>query len=614
MSPFKENDPDFPLIIRDDPTLPPLKPVSERARYIPPSRSFYRQLAKQRNKQNKEIYKLFGRPEEMDVVEEYGSSYITKEAMPEDVRSFLNQIDIERKVPTELNPFYELTNPAIRTNVGKVGIAKEVGLGTRGAALLKKIPRKYLWGAGIATGIYGMGHLLGSLFSGRGSAYNDIEGLRHEGVAGYYRRLNTDFGSGYQGIIKSMIPILDDIALAGLRIVDRKDPDLVQAYLQRASNIIPSSTIPGFDDQYNTIEGLKHRGFSGATRRYMTDFGSGWLRRMGQSIASFIEQRGLRRALASEQTIIRELGFLGRGSFGGVYKMEASYGGKTFQFARKTIDPTRAFEATQPDILEELLRKNPEISREGFLRSVDPTSEARFLREMGRRVGKGVVPQVYGATKTHLDMELIRGETFQKYFTKTRGQLPLPSNAIGEIEEAMGKLSEAGYSVPDLHAANFMLEEGGGARWLDFGMAKREAGRWNLAKERLSSLLGRGRGTRVAETQTRMVSSFHGEMKSYMEKMQRDYPVDIVQPSISKKEVGKIAQETTLNVLPSPNEIKEINKALINPSMRLADTEITLRKSQRDLSEMAVRGGKGHKRFKSGPPPIPQDVLTTKKR
>lgn len=39
---------------------------------------------------------------------------------------------------------------------------------------------------------------------------------------------------------------------------------------------IAINKIPGFDDAYNTIEGLSHRGVSGAKRPIDTDFGSGW--------------------------------------------------------------------------------------------------------------------------------------------------------------------------------------------------------------------------------------------------------------------------------------------------------------------------------------------------
>ena len=40
------------------------------------------------------------------------------------------------------------------------------------------------------------------------------------------------------------------------------------------------------DDEYNTIEGLKHAGFAGATRKLNTDFGSGWrgLKEVGEAL------------------------------------------------------------------------------------------------------------------------------------------------------------------------------------------------------------------------------------------------------------------------------------------------------------------------------------------
>jgi hypothetical protein len=58
-------------------------------------------------------------------------------------------------------------------------------------------------------------------------------------------------------------------------------------YTQLAANVpIGKFAIPGFDDAYNTIEGLSERGISGASRKKNTDFGSG-------SIGAKILARGM---------------------------------------------------------------------------------------------------------------------------------------------------------------------------------------------------------------------------------------------------------------------------------------------------------------------------------
>lgn len=52
-----------------------------------------------------------------------------------------------------------------------------------------------------AVALAGIG-ILGHLFSGKDDEYNYIEGLRHTGFSGESRALNTDFGSGWRGLIR----------------------------------------------------------------------------------------------------------------------------------------------------------------------------------------------------------------------------------------------------------------------------------------------------------------------------------------------------------------------------------------------------------------------------
>lgn len=77
-------------------------------------------------------------------------------------------------------------------------------------------------GAGLAFGV-------SSLFSGRGAAYNSLEGLRHGGMAGDLRRENTDFGSGYQGLQRS----LSQPQAGGLRVDSMLIPEEVQRFREK---------------------------------------------------------------------------------------------------------------------------------------------------------------------------------------------------------------------------------------------------------------------------------------------------------------------------------------------------------------------------------------------
>lgn len=63
--------------------------------------------------------------------------------------------------------------------------------------LKEAITSRWKLGVGILAGVALFGHL----FSGKDDEYNYIEGLRHTGFSGESRALNTDFGSGWRGLI-----------------------------------------------------------------------------------------------------------------------------------------------------------------------------------------------------------------------------------------------------------------------------------------------------------------------------------------------------------------------------------------------------------------------------
>ena len=98
-----------------------------------------------------------------------------------------------------------------------------------------------------------------------------------------------------------------------------------------------ANKISSKDDDYNYIEGMGHAGFAGSTRRYNTDFGSGWnaLRGLlhGNEIFETVLKSGEFRQALHEATLVRHLGS-GWNASTSLYK--GTFRNQEFQFARKT--------------------------------------------------------------------------------------------------------------------------------------------------------------------------------------------------------------------------------------------------------------------------------------
>ena len=112
--------------------------------------------------------------------------------------------------------------------------------------------------------------LEGNRFSAKDDAFNTIEGLSHKGIAQKKRHELTEFGSGWMPNPMAVLETLDDIAYTARRAGYWTWGGLGQGI----SNTY--SQFSGKDDEYNTIEGLKHGGWAQQKRRQMTDFGSGY--------------------------------------------------------------------------------------------------------------------------------------------------------------------------------------------------------------------------------------------------------------------------------------------------------------------------------------------------
>lgn len=226
----------------------------------------------------------------------------------------------------------------------------------------------------------------------------------------------------------------------------------------------PIIRIPGRDDAYNTIEGLKHLGLAQTVRKDLTDFGSGWdpLRAMAKklfkesddSFGQLIKLPEFKEALKTATK--KEL--LGKGMSGAVHKMEGIFRGEKFEFARKAGTIGK----------EELSAMR---AVEG---SIGPSVYSSKLGKvnMGKFAGEDLSlmhPSKIGKQGT-IDMELFVGRPVSSINALHAEELK-PG-----IEKAFSKLHEAGFEHGDPHLGNVMkvaTSKGDKIGLIDFGQAKR---------------------------------------------------------------------------------------------------------------------------------------------
>ena len=95
----------------------------------------------------------------------------------------------------------------------------------------------------------------------------------------------------------------------------------------------------GFDDAYNTIEGMAEVGIADYARKLNTDFGSGFditkqiAKQLGLSWEKMIQSRGFRKSLLEA----KQVKFLGEGAAAEAFLVEGSYKGKKFRFVEKQM-------------------------------------------------------------------------------------------------------------------------------------------------------------------------------------------------------------------------------------------------------------------------------------
>ena len=224
---------------------------------------------------------------------------------------------------------------------------------------------------------------------------------------------------------------------------------LAGAGLLFAANLISSS-----DDDYNYIEGMRHGGVAGGSRKSNTDFGSGWnalrgLARAGETFAEMIKSSEFQSALSS--SIPRKI--LGQGVDATAEMRLAMFRGKPFPFVRKTG-------------------------------RVSETEAAMMDRFSG-----SVAPSVYGQGDGHIDMEFFSGETLAAFSKKNPEKVDFQ-----KIRDAVGNIHSEGVYHNDLHMNNIMVTDDGNIGVIDYGRAidtrKSISGQFTYLKPSGNQLVG----------------------------------------------------------------------------------------------------------------------------
>lgn len=201
-----------------------------------------------------------------------------------------------------------------------------------------------------------------------------------------------------------------------------------------AGAIYALNKISSRDDDYNYIEGMKHGGFAGDSRKGSTDFGSGWnplrgLVRAGETFHEMLDSKGFRDSLANSiAKASDEVG--GVGDFGQAGLRFGRFRDNYFPFIRKVgqIAPDEA--------------------------------------ELMSRVSETVAPDLYASSASHIDMELFLGKTLFDTSKNT-----LRKTKWEDIQSALHEVHKKGIVHGDAHLGNLMRTNEGRIGVIDFGRA-----------------------------------------------------------------------------------------------------------------------------------------------
>lgn len=234
------------------------------------------------------------------------------------------------------------------------------------------------------------------------------------------------------------------------------------------------SRISAKDDDYNTIEGLRHGGVAEFIRKQLTEFGSGWdsARALAKSIykeASEKEAFELLRKSPEWKQMLKsadEIAPLAHGAMGTTYLMQGRFKDQSVQFIKKigkvpegVVGYKGGKEVTDAMRLESIKR------------------EGSSLLKMEDRIS----PSFYGYEESSntLYMELMKGDTLNNLVQKENALVPL-EDIIRKTKRELAIAADRGVLNRDLTMNNIMYDPiNKRVSWIDFG----EATMFNPIKE-----------------------------------------------------------------------------------------------------------------------------------
>jgi len=217
----------------------------------------------------------------------------------------------------------------------------------------------------------------------------------------------------------------------------------------------------GWDDAYNTIEGMAEVGLAAYARKLNTDFGSGFdvtkqiAKQLGLAWETMIRSPEFKGSLLKS----KRLKTLGKGAFGRAILKETEFQGHKFQFVEK--------------IVRQFPKQGSNITKEQLQQSLSTEKVA-----LERLEGLDWFPSMYGERNRSVFMELMPGESFSALGAETFGGtvksgFATPAQAM-DLVKATKAASERGVYNLDIHRGNFLIS-GQGKRqrvsWIDFGLA-----------------------------------------------------------------------------------------------------------------------------------------------
>jgi predicted Ser/Thr protein kinase len=203
----------------------------------------------------------------------------------------------------------------------------------------------------------------------------------------------------------------------------------------------------GFDDRYNIIEGLSHKGIAKYSRKIITDFGSGLnilkaTLRAGETFEKLIVSSEWKKALMQGELVKN----LGEGTFGITSLYKTQFRGKEIQYVRKTLKEMISLGDGEVISRGEFAKR---YSTGQHSKAINLGHEGEVLRQLE---GVESIPSFYGQGKSSLFMEYMEGVPLSKY----RGDVQ--EEAISRLLKGVEAASERGIGFRDIHPGNILIK------------------------------------------------------------------------------------------------------------------------------------------------------------